>query len=360
MGNMKKPAFSFVIAALIAGCNGSCGGERASAPPPSPVPEPVPSGPSYEVHEWGLVRGTLDDRVMLSGPPAAQVSVPVAKPVLYFHRTGEGPLTIEVAVDVPRGRIVEHWPLVDPAPESSIAWRGVRVEPGTCRGARYPRGAGSGPPCVNVADGCEASELATVETDDGDCLRTTDGASWNNLFYRGEIQGAPSLPLRLETLPDGQSRVTNTGTVAIPGQLLRLHHDGTGGADRALVVAPPGPGASIVLDAPSGAVSDAASALSASLRTAGLTEAEARAFRRAWDATLFGPSVTAAAAAAAEAPIATATPAAGAFAVPEPWTSVVYVVPESTADGLATLRFSPAPSAVRRAIVAWIDEARAP
>ncbi len=41
-------------------------------------------------------------------------------------------------------------------------------------------------------------------------------------------------------------------------------------------------------------------------------------------------------------------------------TSIVYVLPASGADALATLTFTPPPTAVRRAIVVWIDERAGP
>lgn len=351
---MKTELLAFAILSL-AGCS-SCGGAASDSPRPATEPEPVVVvGPSYEVHEWGLVRGTRDDGVMLSGPHAQLPAVPMAKPVLYFHRDGEGPLTVDVNVTIPNGRIVEHWP---PATEGerSITWSGVRVEAGSCRGSRYPSFAEA--PCTAVADACEAAELAQVETDDDDCLRTADGSAWNHLFYRAEVVGTPALPLVFETLPQGRVRVTNRGTTAIAGRILRLRHVGFAGSDAALAVAPPAPGASVELDAPSGSVRDAAEALLDSLRVAGLTEPEARAFRRAWDETLFGAGQLATIVAGESLPPAAASPI-GAFD-PAPRTSIVYVLPPTTADTLATLRFDPAPRAIRRVIVAWIDEARAP
>ena len=348
---MKKDLLALAFLSL-AGCN-CCGGASNDSSQPATEPRPVDAaGPSYEVHEWGLVRGTRDDRVMLSGPHASPPAMPVAKPVLYFHRDGEGPLTVQVSVSVPNGRIVEHWPPAAQG-ERSITWSGVRVEAGSCRASRYPTLAEA--PCTAVLDGCEASTLAQVETEDDDCLRTADGSAWNNLFYRAEVVGTPALPLALETLPDGRLRVTNRGTTAIPGRILRLRHVGFTGSDAALVVAPPAPGASVELDTPSGSVRVAAEALLDSLRGAGLTEPEARAFRRAWDDTLFGAGPLATI--QAESP-ATAMPMA-AFD-PQPRTSIVYVLAPAVADTLAVLRFDPPPRAIRRVIVAWIDEARAP
>ena len=350
---MGKLAAVVSVITLLAGC-GTCAACAGSTPESTPaLTTATPPTPIYDVHEWGLLRGTADDGVMLSGPHSDPPAIALAKPVLYFHRAGDGPLTVDVSVVIPRGQIIEHWPLGETGghPET-ITWPRVTVQAGTCPGARYP--SPSEPPCTSVSDGCESAELATVETDDGDCLQTADGTAWNHLFYRGAIEGAPSLPLRLETLDDGRLRVTNTGTAQIAGRLLRLHHDGVGRTDAALVASPPSPGAQATLAVPAGRAQDAADALVESLRAAGLTDPEARAFRRSWDATLFGSGVVAEA--SAEAP--PAATAMGASPAPAPWTSVVYVLPEATAETLATLQLSPPPRAVHRAIVAWIDEAR--
>lgn len=341
---------------FAAGCTCSCGASEDTIVTPTTAPPVEATAPTYDVHEWGLVRGTANDRVMLSGPHAQPPVMPMAKPVLYFHREGDGPLMVDTTVTIPNGRIVEHWP---PAAEgtASISWHGLRLEEGNCHGSRYPTLAEA--PCVSVADGCEAAELTAVETRDGDCLRSEDEDAWNHLFYRAEVVGTPALPLAIETLPDGRVRLTNRSEGPIAGQILRLRHvAGSGSSDAALVASPPAPGASIELDAPSGTVGDAAEALLETLRAAGLTEPEAHAFRRAWDETLFGRQEHATTAAGETIPA--ANPMAAARPMRGSWTSIVYVLPEATADTLATLSFEPPPHEVRRVIVAWIDEARAP
>jgi len=348
-----------LTAAMVAGC-ANCGGtaEPATETPlrSDPPVEPV----TYEVHEWGLVRGNAADQVMLSGPhaqaPQALVPMPMAKPVLYFHRVGDGPLTVSTSVTIPHGNIVEHWPPATPD-GASISWPGVGVTSGHCQGSTYP--ARSQPPCDQLSDGCEAAELRNVETDDADCLQDAAGARWNHLFYRASVTEPPPLPLTIETLPGGRLRVTHRGEQALAGDLLRLRHPGGNApADAALVVSPPSPGQSIELDAPAGPVAAAADALSQTLQTAGLTEPEARAFRRAWDGALFALETTRAAGESVTATITTEAPMAS--PARPPWTSLVYVLPESTADAMATLSFEPAPRAVRRVIVAWIDEANPP
>jgi hypothetical protein len=283
----------------------------------------------------------------------------VAKPVLYFHRSGEGALVFDLEVRLPNGRVVEHWPNSGvPDPAEVITWGGVTVQEGTCAGSRYPSLAE--PPCSTLTDGCEAAALREVETADGDCVFHPQAPppggptqAWNHLFYRGEVRGTPAFPLRLEPQPDGTLRVTAIGTEPIPGRLIRLHHPSGSAADPdgAIVVAPPAPGQSLVVPsaAAAGGLATGANELGGSLRAAGLTDAETGAFRRSWDTTLFGSTVVAT--------VTTIPPVAAMPMVPPtPSSSVLYVLPLGSADALATLRFTPAPSAIRRAIVAWVDE----
>lgn len=283
----------------------------------------------------------------------------VAKPVLYFHRAGAGALVVDVEARVAGGRIVEHWPSMGAEPGDVARWHHVLVQPGSCHGSRYPGGGDD--PCLHLSDACEAATLATVETTDADCLTWPeppggDGPTeaWNHLFYRGEVTGAPALPLRVEPLADGTLRVTSTTTDPIPGRLVRVRRaNGVAGAtDAAEVAAPPAPGASVVVAAPHASLASGAEALAASLRDAGLTEQETSAFRRSWDEPLFGVATV------ADLPVVAATPPfAAPQAAPVVTTSLLYVLPVRTADALAPLHFDPAPTAVRRAIVVWFDEA---
>jgi hypothetical protein len=355
---LLSPTIPVLATCLALGC--SCG---ATTSPPATPPAPPPA-PTYEVHEWGLVRGTMDDRVMLSGPHAERIMV-VAKPVLYFHRHGEGALVVDVEARIVSGRIVEHWPSPGGAAGTLAAWRGVVIQDGSCHGSRYPTLADD--PCRTLSDGCEASTLASVETTDSSCLswppppdRDGPTESWNHLFYRGEVTGAPSLPLRAEALPDGTVRLTSTGTAPIPGRILRVRRaNGVAGATDGLSIsAPPAPGASVIVAAPTEPLTAGGESLGASLREAGLTSDEIDAFRRAWDDTLFGHDVTVSATiTSGTTAVVTATPMPIA---PTVTTGILYVLPEPAADALATLTFSPPPTAVRRAIVVWIDEAHMP
>jgi len=98
---------------LASGC-ASCERRVESAPTTHVAPAPA-APPTYEVHEWGLLRGNLADHVVLSGPRRVPTPIPIAKPVLYFHREGEGLLSIDVEVTLASGTMVEHWPLVPSA-----------------------------------------------------------------------------------------------------------------------------------------------------------------------------------------------------------------------------------------------------
>jgi hypothetical protein len=333
------------LLSLAAGC-GSCSGPTAAAPTSNQGPRPVVQAPAtepprYEVHEWGLVRGNLADHVVLSGPRRVPTPIPIAKPVLYVHRDGDGPLSIDVEVTLSSGAMVEHWPLVSGATGASLAWRGVTVEEGSCAGARYPTF--GEPPCNTLtgADGCEAMELGTVETADGDCLGY-DGARWDHLFYRGELSAPPSFPLAVAPL--GGDRYRIEAVRGVVGQLVRVR--GTS----ASVLEAPAAGAGVESEPPTGSLGDGAEALSRALGRAGLTADEVGAFRRAWDSTLFAPAT-----ASAGEGIVTATPMAGGLIAPRTSDALLYVLSAEDADRLATLRFTPAPTRVSRAIVVWLD-----
>jgi len=132
-----SPLAALVI--LTASC--SCG---ASSPPiePSATVAAAPSTPAFEVHEWGLVRGTAADTIMISGPHAPEPPMVVTKPVLYFHREAERggleALIVDVDARIPDGRIVEHWPTMGGDPGSVASWHGVVIQSGSCPGSRYP------------------------------------------------------------------------------------------------------------------------------------------------------------------------------------------------------------------------------
>ncbi|MBX7191101.1 MAG: hypothetical protein K1X94_03535 [Sandaracinaceae bacterium] len=304
----------------------------------APVIAPALPLASYELHEWGLVRGNLADHVVLSGPRRAPTPIPIAKPVLYVHRRGEGPLSLDVEVTLSSGAMVEHWPLVSGASGDSLAWRGVSVEAGHCASVRYPSLGEA--PCNTLtgADGCEAAELATVETNDGDCL-VYGGERWASLFYRGELSAPPSFPIEVTPGSEGSARVTVLRPIV--GRLVRVR-DGVASAFDATV------GQSIELS--SGAPVRGAEVLGSALSEAGLTDDEVAAFRRAWDPTLFPSTV-----ASTTTTPTTAAPVAGGLFLARSRDTLLYVLSAADADQLSTLRLTPAPTRVSRAIVVWLD-----
>lgn len=333
--------------------------------PPVAVPEPVVVPATYDLHEWGLVRATPQDHVMISGPHAAAPMMGLGKPVLYFHRVGEGALDIDVSVHIEGGHVVEHWPMnpSEGVPASDIAWR-VQLGDATCASNTYPN-AYSDEPCRRLqtaGDICEAATLRTVETTDSTCVRTNVGGSvsaWNHLFYRAEVTRDPQLPLVVEPGTHGAIRLSSRGLDAIGGTIVRVvrSHGRAGAQDAALVVRAPQNGESIDVPAPTGSIAEAMLALDASLREAGLTEQETAAFRRAWDETLFGAN-----AAMAEAGGEGRGGLSGRLGgdmgggfIRSPTDSILYVLPQAAADALATLRLTPAPRELRRVIVAWVD-----
>jgi len=326
------------------------------------------------VHEWGLVRGGAGDSIELGGSVPYLEPMPVAKPILYFHLAGIEPLDVRATARMGQGgTIVETWPLAGAAGAREASWS-ARVTRGSCHHGRLPTAREA--PCLGLTDGCEAATLSQVESDDADCV-TVGPQSANHLFYRGSIRGVDPLPLVAERLANGRVRVRNRGTEAIPGVVIRVRlANGTAGVtDAASWVAPPAPGRAIELDVPAGPTAPAAAQVGAMLRALGLTDAEAGAFRRAWDPTLFnvaspagvqtippigpmGPTVHPVRAEAepgttteARNPVAAAMP----MALPRPTESLVYFLPPAVIERLSTLDFTPRPTGVKRAIAVWLD-----
>ncbi|MBX3269822.1 MAG: hypothetical protein KF729_06155 [Sandaracinaceae bacterium] len=362
--------------ALLAGC--SCGGPEApvAGAPSSRAPDteaPDPEAPDtaaadYEVHEWGLLRATADDALSAGaiGPPRAVTPITVDKPVLYFHTSA--PFVLRRAeVDTRGGRIVEAWPPARSSDPSRLVWTDVRIDPsGAC--APSPLPTLRDPACTRLGPGevCEVAALAIVRTDEAACVRTAEHTD-SMLFYRERTRGLTP-PLRFERTSTYEVvEVTNEGTSAIPGWLVRLHDDGT--SVRALAVRPPAPGQRITVgadfaaatvpraddevaqdraavDGPAlpGSPEPGRAAIRATVRELGLTEAEADAFLRAWDPTLFAV---------------TTDGRFGAIDVltadgdPAPRESFLYFLPEADCERVSHLTLDPPPRAIRRALALW-------
>lgn len=332
--------------ALLLGC--SCG---ASSPSTAVAPLSIVSPAiDYEVHEWGLVRAEAGDvlRAGAVAPPVAVTPLVVFKPVLYFHTAA--PLTL-ASVEVRAstgGSLTEVWPLT--AFDTTARWEDVALDPtGACEVSALP--AAADPPCSTLAAGdlCEAAGLAVARTTDGACV-TVGTAVERFLFYRARVtQFTPPLAFERTATPH-EVRVTNEGTLAIPGRLVRIRS--SMGVVQAFAVDPPAPGSSLTVGAtfedaapaatlppaywsgPSSAASGRA-ALRSSMLEIGLTEPEADSFLAAWDDALFG------------------VPAALDLSAQPPVESFVYFLPEPSTDGIAVLELDPAPRAVHRAIAVW-------
>ncbi len=355
--------------------------EPEAVEPEAVVPEPA-AGPSYTIHEWGLIDVDLGDRraEFAAGPGRAAPSAPrhastgggeddgetgtttrprlpqtgrelvneatdratgvfdaltgrrggtVArprKPVLYFHLGAPSPdfrfdLTVTLGAT---GTVVEHFPTGALA-EHQVTWSQVQLASESCPGGPYPTA--DSPACQGVSDGyCEVAELGGYASDDAGCL-TFAGTQHNFLFYRGEAP-APDLPLTIVRNADGTVTVTNASLGAPVGELLRLRR--AGDAIHVAQVAIPAAGASVSVGLPATPAGDAhREAIRTQLRSIGLTDGEAAAFERAWFGELFDPAA--------------ATPHAFEDAV-------LFFLPAEQVDGFAHLEATPAPSATVRAM----------
>lgn len=349
-----------VVVACSATPRGTDGGPSTSA------------ASSYEVHEWGLIRGAPGDVLTLGAvAPLAPVEPTVAdKPLLYFH--ADGPVTLnEVSVSTPGGSVLETWPLAQiGAGNASLSWSDVSLHPSSlCEPSPLP-GAGDAP-CSTLPAGsfCESAGLATVRTDDAACVRFGDSVD-RFLFYRAASRSF-TLPLRFSrTKVYEDVLVMNDGDLPIPGVLVRISSDG--GSTRTLIAKPPAPHASAIIghDFDKTVSSDGKAAFNglaiaddktvmdesiprrtlfgpgrdgirSTMRELGMTQPEIDAFVRAWDAALFGGQ-----------PVVDEDRRSsdGERAARE---TFVYFLPVESIDGIAKLHFDPAPRAVKRAFAVW-------
>lgn len=314
--------------------------------------------PSYDVHEWGLVRADQGDTVRIGAvaPPLPPEVLIMDKPVLYFH--ADAPMTLErVSVFAPGGHVIETWPLAQRGPdEHTQGWAGVSIDPlSACRSSPLPRK--GEPPCskLRADDDCESLGLASVRTVDSSCVRVGDKVE-TFLFYRVETSSLTP-PLRFASQKDGGVLVSNDGDEAIPGVLIRIEtaFDQT----RTLSVRPPPPHGTLVVgrdfppakidpeaeeeEPPLGAprprvvTGPARDDLRSTLQGLGLTESEAKSFMKAWDETLFGSP----------------TSGRGGLRPIKTGTTFLYFLPESTLERAAKVTFEPPPRSFRRAYAVW-------
>lgn len=352
--------------------------------PGSSEPASVPVGaPSFEVHEWGLLRGELGDRLTVGAVAPRFVTEPleVDKPVLYVHAAQPFTLT-RLDVDAHDGSIVEEWP---PVPRtnlaSQLAFRDVRVTvDGACATSPLPTTADAACRSLPSGDVCEVASLATVRTADAACMHVGDTTE-RFLFYRART-GAFTPPLRITRLPGqpGTVQITHVGTEAIPGTIVALRSDPYGVATAVLAAPPPG-GSLFVRDGAvvatptargaAGPLSDGRrnphqeqagrDAMRATLASLGLTANEVDAFSRAWDDALFGLPVADVDGLAVDMPVEDDRRAVDVLTADEsvagrlrPTDSFLYFLPPGACEDVAALTIEPRPRAVRRALAVWV------
>ncbi len=325
----------------------ACGGSSAPTPPSSsPVSQTAAAG-TYDVHEWGLVRMSRTADVMEAttfAPPARESFPAIAdKPVLYFHASGA--MRLEHVRVIPTvGTALEHWPFTSSAPER-LEWSGLALEPGrsSCAG-RFPTL--TDPPCNTIGPECESAQLASIVATDSTCLSGAHGTA-PFLFYRSIARFTPPITI---ARAGADLRVTNGGSAAIPGRLIRLSN--ASGTIRAAVIPGPGAGETVSVRAPTDAnADDGRTAVRVTMRELGMTEPEIDAFMRAWEEALFG-------AASDGTRVFDRISASDETTMDDlraaPSDSLFYFLPAAACDDISRLEMSPPPRQLRRAIAVWV------
>lgn len=341
--------FLLPIPLLLAACSQPVapGPSTSSTPagPPSGASDatrPAPAASSaavFDVHEWGLVDVAGTNARLLAGPPQGPTNwnAPRRKPVLYFHLEGDAKLEdVSVKVRSPAPGVVEHYPTAALSDDrTTLEWKGLQVRKGSCPVGTMPSREA---PACKTSDGiCELVELPRYETADSSCVRT-GARDYNHLFYRS---GGPAPQLPFDVTPKGASLVISHARASdVIGSILWVHNEG--GAVTVSLITPPALGAQ--LEAPPPKERDVASAqkaLDATMREAGLTDAEIQAFDRAWSNDLFGN-----AAAARDAPARRASPA--------PQDYLLFALPASLMNGASEVTITPPPRSLKRfMLVRW-------
>jgi len=348
---MLRSRSIFAILLACVGCSSS-NATQTTTPYPSAVVRAA-----YDVHEWGLLRSVAGDVLRVSAiapPPQVRVEMlTVDKPLLYFH--ADAPLTLRsVRVATPGGSILETWPYV---PGEHIAtWENISVtHEGECTPSPLPEYDEA--PCTGLGPdvACESPELEITRTSDAACVRV-GSATERFLFYRAEAR-TYTPPLRFTRRADGEVDVTNESDVPIPGVLVRILRESA--RTQTWMTTAPAPhatsllGRSLTSDRQDEAnmpvqvdqtrqedLTAGREGIRRSMTEIGLTQTEFEAFMRAWDRTLFvTPGVVDG--------LTVVDGDAG------PSETVLYFLPPSTLDGIATLTFDPAPRAVHRALALW-------
>jgi hypothetical protein len=329
----RSPVFVF---ALIAGCGDSATpSEPSPSPtpttltpvtPPAPEPPPPPAPARYEIHEWGVLDVPVAGAAELAAGPGRPLgtvggggTIPTItirpasarKPVLYVHLLdGLDHLDVSILVRM-GGRVMEHWPPTTPV-DGGLRWDHVTARAGACTAASYPTRTDER--CRHVEDGyCELADLADYVTPDGACL-TVGGVETDHLFYRGEIS---DFALPLEPPAPGARTFRVLRPASLSGRLVHVRRGRV-----AMLEAPPDT-SPIALGTPTEPADRGREQLRTEMRAIGLTEPEIAAFGRAWDRALFPPGEEA----------------------------LLYWLSPDELRSITALHATPAPAAVRRAIL---------
>lgn len=336
----------------LAFVSASCGSPNTTLEHPATAVAPVVAptvSPSYDVHEWGLIRIEANDvwNVGAVGHTVRPVPMVARKPVLYFHTSSDAPVHLDsVEVTAVDGSVREHWPLTAAATSqpATITWSNLELANGTCSPMALPTLALA--PCntLDANEECETVDLAAVRVNGVACIRA-ERAEDSMLFYRSTNSSyEPSIAF--ERVDGAALTVRNTGTHALPGCVFWLRESAAG--VRTTEATAPAAGQAVSLSATPYDTDHAAGRIRDTLVEMGLNEEEANAFLRAWSQSLFGTR---------------ANPeyrreiqgSRGLRIAPPPTysSSVLYFLPAPDIERVSRLSFSPAPSRVVRVMAIW-------
>lgn len=168
------------------------------------------------------------------------------------------------------------------------------------------------------------------------------------LFYRASTR-VDALPIRVTRAPDLAVEVSATRELSgAPGSILRISTglSGPWPQGRVVIARAPMPGIGQRISIPVGTdaidPADARRAMERELAELGLTPSEAAAFLTAWADELFGPPSTDAA-------------RRGAPIARPPQDVLLYWMPPSAIDAVATITVEPSAAALRRAFLVRVD-----
>ncbi len=353
------------LAAILVACGSASPSPSPSPSPATPSPSPAtpspspspssPAGAAYELHEWGVVDVPESGPVEISaGAGQPQRPMSVRKPVVYAHLLdGAAEQTFGLRVTLGAGSFVEH----DPAGTlagTTLEWPHVVARAAHCAPAAPGSARRAAPGCGTTDGVCEVTELPRYDAPSAACL-DVDGTQTALLFYRAQV---PSVTLPVDVTRAADLTVSVTGTAAVehvPGGMMRLSTALSGPWPQGRVVVAraglPSTGQTVMLPVGTEAITRAQGMdeLRRILVALGLTDDEASAFLNGWADELFGADTGPQRDATREATRWAASPG------PRRQDVLLFFLPASSIDGIATLAATPAPRAVHRAMLVRID-----